>query len=417
MKNLFFSRRLIIVATLAALLLSCSTDQPQTDIPILAWHGPDFIHSTEPVFRDMQRCGFTINFSSYGKREKNIKALELALKTGVKLLISDSRISVSKILQDSTALAALDSVVIDYIAHPALFGYYIVDEPNAKDFAALAKIVEHLREKDPIHIPYINLFPNYATPVQLGVQTYSEYVEKFMETVHPPILSFDHYPITDEGLREYYFENLKIIRAAALKYKVPFWGFALSVAHGPYPKPHQGHIRFQLYCNLAYGAKGLQYFTYATPRSSRWDFHEAILDTSGNKTTIYRDAQFINNEIHKLAPVLNNLRSIGVYHTTPLPPGCDVLPPGLAVEFVEEGEVVIGLFRDSKEHTYVMVVNRDYLSGAMPRVYFAKNVKGIIEVSKNTEQPMKVKFGSTEIDKAVSILLKAGEGRLYQLHM
>ena len=417
MCNSCIVRQNITILLFITFLLSCTQTPHQTNFPIVAWHGPDYRYANDKTFQDLRRCGFSINFSVTREKEFNIRALELALKNNLQLLISDSRIDLSKLKQDSTALAGLDSVVIDYIAHPALLGYFIDDEPSAKDFKLLAKIVNQLREKDPYHPAYINLFPIYATPAQLGVQNYKQYLENFLEIVHPPLLSFDHYPIMDTGLRDDYFENLEIILATSLKYNVPFWGFALSVSHEPYPKPHQGHLRFQLYCNLAYGAKGLQYFSYATPKSSRWNFREALLDTSGNKTTIYRDAFIINNEIHKLAPILLNSKSIGIYHTPPLPIGCQALASGIPIQFVEDGELVMGFFQDDKNHIYVMLVNRDYMSGSKPRIYFAKYVKGITEVSKNSLKPLKVKFKDSEGDRSVTLIFKAGEGSLFRLYM
>ena len=53
--------------------------------------------------------------------------------------------------------------------HPALEAYYITDEPGAGAFPGLGKLVAYLRERDPAHLAYINLFPTYANEQQLGV--------------------------------------------------------------------------------------------------------------------------------------------------------------------------------------------------------------------------------------------------------
>jgi len=37
------------------------------------------------------------------------------------------------------------------------------------------------------------------------------------------------------------------------------------VPHIVYPQPEMSHLRIQAYTNLAYGAQGLEYFTYQTP--------------------------------------------------------------------------------------------------------------------------------------------------------
>ena len=65
--------------------------------------------------------------------------------------------------------------------HPAVFGYYLRDEPTASFFPGLATVSSVVKELHPGVWPYINLFPNYADASQLGTKTYDEYVEKFIE--------------------------------------------------------------------------------------------------------------------------------------------------------------------------------------------------------------------------------------------
>jgi hypothetical protein len=48
--------------------------------------------------------------------------------------------------------------------HPAVFGYYLRDEPSAAMFPGLEKVAGVIRELAPGKWPYINLFPNYAEP-------------------------------------------------------------------------------------------------------------------------------------------------------------------------------------------------------------------------------------------------------------
>ena len=47
--------------------------------------------------------------------------------------------------------------------------YHIVDEPGAAAFAGLGRLVAYLRQRDPGHLAYINLFPTYANEQQLGI--------------------------------------------------------------------------------------------------------------------------------------------------------------------------------------------------------------------------------------------------------
>ena len=118
------------------------------------------------------------------------------------------------------------------------------------------------------HFCYLNLFPTGPKEHldQLGVKSYREYVSRFDEQVPLPFLTFDHYPITRDGLKAEWYENLEEFSDEARKAGKPFWAFALATSHGPYPVPTPAMLRLQVYSDLAYGAQGIQYFTYWTPQ-------------------------------------------------------------------------------------------------------------------------------------------------------
>ncbi len=204
--------------------------------------------------------------------------------------------------------------------HPALFGFYLQDEPPARHFAGLARVAAALQKAAPGKLPYINLFPDYATAEQLGSENYALYVEEFLHLVHPPFLSFDHYALFEDGtLRPSFFSNLEVIRSAGLKQAIPFWAIILGNCHFTYAEPSDAGLRFQVYSALAYGARGICYFTYFTPDIG--NYRLAAIDAHGNKTETWTKLRRLNLEIQALAPVLKNLKSIGVFHTEPLPAG------------------------------------------------------------------------------------------------
>jgi hypothetical protein len=66
----------------------------------------------------------------------------------------------------------------------------LADEPATDRSSVLAKVNSTLLETISDIVPYINLFPTYATPAQLGTATYEEYVDLYMRTVKPKILGF-----------------------------------------------------------------------------------------------------------------------------------------------------------------------------------------------------------------------------------
>ena len=65
-----------------------------------------------------------------------------------------------------------------------MYSYFITDEPSASAFPALGKLVAYLRQRDPAHLAYINLFPTYANNEQLGtkgdtVTAYREHLRQY----------------------------------------------------------------------------------------------------------------------------------------------------------------------------------------------------------------------------------------------
>ena len=78
---------------------------------------------------------------------------------------------------------------------------------------------------------------------------------------------------------------------------------AHSTSHYHYPVPTIGHLRLQMYADLAYGAQCLQYFTYWTPVGTRWDFHAAPLNADGTKNETYCLIRDFNKEIQARADV------------------------------------------------------------------------------------------------------------------
>jgi hypothetical protein len=318
-------------------------------IPVLAWIGPPAPETTAERYRELADCGFTTNFTPLANPDEVARALEAAQAAGVGQFISAPELA-----RDPEGVASR------FRGHPALAGYHLRDEPSAADFPELARWARRLQTVDAAHPCYINLLPNYATPAQLGTATYQEYVDRFVAEVPVPFLSFDHYPVTGAGLRPEWYENLEIISRAAHKADKPFWAFVLAVAHDPYPVAQIEHLRLQAFSNLAYGAACIQYFTYWTPKSTVWNFHQAPVE-EGKRTPVYGRVKQVNEEIRGLSRVFTGAKVARVGHTGRLPRGTEAFRPEAPVaELRTEGDGgVVSLLRKGRR-SYLVVVNRDY---------------------------------------------------------
>ena len=168
--------------------------------------------------------------------------------------------------------------------HKAVYGYYVLDEPGSQYYPELAVWVESYRTFAPQAVAYINLFGDHATPQQMGVATYAEYVDSYVQMVRPAFLSYDHYSMMADGtVRSGYFRNLEVMRAAGLRHNLPFWNIVLGNAHYDYAAPTDAGLRFQLYTTLAYGRGASADFTYFTPNIG--NYRLGPIDQFGEKTS------------------------------------------------------------------------------------------------------------------------------------
>lgn len=238
-------------------------------------------------------------------------------------------------LDDPKKRAELDALIARVRPHPALYAYYIIDEPNASQFAALGRLVAYLRERDPAHMAYINLFPTYASNEQLGnkgdvVTAYQAHLRQFVDQVKPALISYDHYQFALAGDNPQYFLNLALIRRAALDAGLPFLNIVQACTWAPTVMrvPTGDEMRYLVYTTLAYGAQGISYYIYTCPNHVG-----GIANADGSPTPLYHALKTLNREFVAIAKELQPLRSVGVYHAGMMPQGTEPLPPGAPFTF------------------------------------------------------------------------------------
>lgn len=137
--------------------------------PLMAWN---WAPSSAAEFEQMRDCGLTVaGFVAP-------KDLDLCHAAGLKAIVSDPRTSHYDWdhVDEAAARKNVASLVAETGRHPALYGYYLRDEPGAAHFAGLGTVAALVRELAPGKWPYINLFPNYANAQQLGTPTYEEHL-------------------------------------------------------------------------------------------------------------------------------------------------------------------------------------------------------------------------------------------------
>src|SRR6266567_3560647 len=148
----------------------------------------------------------------------------------------------------------LAAVVKEQKISGALYGYHVKDEPPESDFPELAKATAAIKAFAPGKWPYINLFPGEG-------KSYDDYLEHFVEIVHPTALSYDRYSVIgDIGSGDFdpkFWMNLAQVRTVALRHQLPFWNIVLTSPHWRYRDLTPADIRLQVWGSLAYGVAGI----------------------------------------------------------------------------------------------------------------------------------------------------------------
>jgi hypothetical protein len=297
-------------------------------------------------------------------------------------------------------------------------GYLLQDEPSVSDFPALAETVTALHKADPDHLAFINLFPNYATPAQMGADTYEDYVKKYLDTVQPDVLCFDSYPYLRTGERANYLENLEIIRRQALAHKMLFWAIVQAEGiEGAYRSPSETQMRSQVFTSLAYGARGILYFTYWTPEAGGGENHfDGVLSKDGKERARYDWVTRLNQQIESISSILMSLKSTDVWQIGDTPQGTQAFEKGDVFDKVDGGPATLGIFNGPKNHKYFWVVNRDATHSTSVHFDFNRSRVGHLyehDLSGNTSLDLlrvNLKFPA-EYD----VKLEPGEGRLFEI--
>ncbi len=375
---------------------------PPKTIPIACWCSPPEPYITVEEYRRLAQAGFTVLLppcEGVSTVAQNHKILDTARSAGLKVLIADSRMPLA-LTGHPEAKAALQAIVNDYHRHPALLGYFLTDEPGAKQFAGLSEVMAELRRLDPNHLAYINLFPNYASddratnPSQLNTATYDEYLDKFMQTVKPQVLSWDHYFFLANSDRTGFFGNMDSAQRAAgsTDPATPFWQIVLSVKHGPYRALTENELRFEAMQTLAYGGQGLVYFTCWLPTDdATFHWSDSILNRDGSPGPLYEAVKHVNQEVTTLSKWLYGAHVISTFQTGDVPPDGRAQANDVPVTISGAGNLTVGAFRDIKGYFYGLVTNRDYKQGvtATVQAYAGSHVIESLDLKSNKWEPVK----------------------------
>jgi hypothetical protein len=345
-------------------------------IPILAWYSIPASETSVERYREMNDAGINHSLSFFSNIEDMQKALDVAEKVGVKMLVACPELKKEP-----------EKTVKRFMNHPALAGYHLIDEPKISLFPELSEWAKKIQAVDNKHFCYVNLFPNHADSTQMGTKSYREYVQEFIRQIPVQFVSFDYYPVLKDRLSKSWYENLELISAESKKAYKPFWAFALTTNYDEDHVTPQtiAAMRLQVYSNLAYGAQGIQYFTYWSATSvnapSGEDQRGAPISATGKRSVVYDRVKQMSEEIQNLSGVFLGSKVVSVRHTGlgRIPAGTirlTSLPKAIKVLDTNGAPAIVSVLQNG-ENAFLVVVNKDFLNSINLTVFGNDSLKKI----------------------------------------
>jgi len=376
-----------------------------TGFPIVAWWGPPGTARRED-FEAYRDAGFTLHATN--PDEGFARALDYVEAVGLHSLVFRQH--------QGFALSPLTQVTFPEGRH-SVVGWITADEPHtAEQIARAIEGVRTLMRADPGRWAFFNML----SPTTQGHPS-TEAIADAAVAAGMPVLSYDTYAIMVNGQDRVddLYEHLDRMRLVSRRLGVPFWAFALTIAHSGYRRPSESDLRWQVYSNLAYGAKGLWYFTYWGPTDWKgWDKRAIVDPRDGSRTDLYGWVQAVNQTVLDVGTVLLGLESVDVVHTRP-PRGQRGFKGGESwIAGIRASDALLGTFTSPDGTAYALLVNKLHGPGKSARdaaetieLEFSQEVATVEAVSwlDGTPGPLAIRErrASLTVGGGTGVLLKA----------
>lgn len=353
MKRDYFKRRenIIPVESVAGSSIERSSNYPYQSptpgqLPIVAttpWReivDGKRIPPTQEDFDGVAACGFNTALISSPILEYNRLGFDYAAENGMSGILQQYSYTENEFMMDFVEKLKCYSNLKGYLLWDEPKYHWLIEQPavnpnlnpNKEDpflrRYQVREMYDWLKKNDPSKMVYMN-FP-YTTTIDSGENknaedaiSYVDFLQFVEDNFRPALWCYDFYPIIQykkgvdangdplynvPEIRPQFYLALEEYADISRKTSRPFWAHCMCVAHDRfgdgeniYPTPTEGHLRFEAFMALAYGAQCLVYYYYAQ-RPNKNDY-SAPIDLNGNRTEIWYNVQAINREIRKYQEV------------------------------------------------------------------------------------------------------------------
>jgi len=277
--------------------------------------------------------------------------LDTAYRYGVGVIASNYNLPYCYAdMTDSATAAYVNAQLSAYRDHPALWGDNVIDEPNAPSYDNIAKACEAYYKQHPEKIPYVNLFPMYASDEQLGEYStlsplasiltpfsdqfstdtiqYKMYTSDYINKIDTDYICMDYYPYsyktntlgkatkTTSGA---WLRNLDILAEACRETNRDLWIItqASGLTKDGLDKDdvrwcdEVSDISQQVYASLAFGSKAIIHALYGS--QGWWDTDSHMIGSDGKPTDTYYAVSEVDSYLADFADVYGNYAYTSTY--------------------------------------------------------------------------------------------------------
>lgn len=223
------------------------------------------------------RCTLPMSFTYDAARHEKqdmLDILDACEENQMKLIVRDKRTHFRTLREvgETQFIEGVKQAYQDFGSHPAIFGFFVGDEPTPTENELYIRTVQLVMEYAPGLVPFANLVPywgggsDYDMLVGAPAKEHTKLVEDLLKETGIPLLGYDQYSqCLDEahnqecGINSYFYV-LDQYQALTKKYGLPFYVTLLACGHWCFRTPTEDDIRWQLYTALAHGARGILWF-------------------------------------------------------------------------------------------------------------------------------------------------------------
>ena len=339
-------------------------------------------------------CGLTVTLTErtfYGKDDISslVPFLDRAAEKNIMLIANVVGITNVDILKmtDEEYESRFTEVYNIFKGHPALYGFYVGDEPSSKDmYDAAARCIRIMKRVAPELRPYINFQGSscFHDPECFDGRTFQDWLIELNAETGFADFSFSQYeqvagrpgvetPMDsgDMGI-EYYYRALKPLIEVAESANVNVWGSLLLSAHYHFRVPTEYDIMWQITTSAVCGCRGMIGFRFYD-RSFGPNYHGSPVDEYGYKTEqfykLLRCQRRFNDHYGEL---LMSLRRQGTYFLGKQRGDYSTFGEGThpAITKIKANEdALVGFFKAEDGTEYMCLVNGSQVNDGVYKIF------------------------------------------------